>query len=103
MSEPFKYVFLYKKGSASPAGIRDLRKAGFTCVEITGEFKDITFRAPVGSFAFEDDVGDMQLMVLKAALDSYSFGDKLGALVTKALKARLQAAEQAQVSKNDRS
>jgi hypothetical protein len=68
-------------------------------VEITGEFKDVTFRAPVGSFAFEDDIGDMQVMVLKAALDSYGFGDKLGALVTGALKTRLKAAEQSQVSK----
>lgn len=99
MSEPFKFVFLYKKGSASQAGIRDLRKAGFTCVEILGEFTDVSFRAPVGSFAFEDDIGDMQMMVLKAALDSYGFGNKLGDLVAGALKARLKAAEQSQVSK----
>lgn len=94
----FKYVFLYKKGSITQAGIRDMRKAGFTCVQVNGEFSDVSFRAPVGGFGFEDEAGDMQIMVLKAALESYNFGDKLGALVVGAIKGKVKEAERKRVA-----
>lgn len=88
-----KMVVMYKRGSMSSTGIRDLRKAGFTVLAVNTEFTDVTFRM-AGGIGFEDDLGDMQIMVLKAALQSFNFSDKLGSLVTETLKARVKEAEQ---------
>lgn len=92
MTTESKTVVLYKRGKITSAGVTELRKAGYAVVAIDGEFSDVQFRMTSG-IAFEDEMGDMQLMVLKAALGSLNFDGRLGTLVTNALKKKLADAE----------
>jgi hypothetical protein len=86
-------VVLYKQGALTSTGIRDLKKAGFSCVAVKGEFTDVQFRM-AGGIGWEDDLGDMQIMVLKAAIGAIGFDGRIGALVVNALRKRLADAEQ---------
>lgn len=91
----YDQIVLYKPGSLTAAGLRDLKAAGYTCVKVNGMFGDLQFRVSDG-FGIEDINGDVQMMVVKAALESYSFGDKLGALMVKAIKKKVADAEAVQ-------
>jgi hypothetical protein len=81
---------MYKPGVLDANGLRDLKKAGYTCVLVNGQFADVQFRM-VGGIGFEDDMGDMQVMIVKAALQSFNFSDKLGEIITANLKRKLAA------------
>jgi hypothetical protein len=83
-------IVMYKPGVLDANGLRDLKKAGYTCVLVNGQFADVQFRM-VGGIGFEDDMGDMQVMIVKAALQSFNFSDKLGEIITANLKRKLAA------------
>jgi len=98
-----RMVVLYKKGALTQQGVKDMRKAGFTVVQVAGEFEDVRFQLSSGFGLAEQDGDAVQVMVLKAALDSFGFSDKLGKLLSDVLRARLRSAENKPAGHADKS